>query len=531
METRSINNHGYELKKVLDGISTKSAMKRLNITNISISTFYTFFLEQFRNLVHLNLSHCSIRIFENGVFGHLVSLESINLSNNMIRYLDGWLFETNTNLKVVNFNHNQLEWVNRMAFLMLTRLEVLDLSYNSITVLNEYCLCCENLKELYVNHNAIESIFCTTFDQVPNLTRLTLQNNRLTILEEELFMFTNKLQYLNLNSNRLRKLSPLIFRELQQLKILHLRNNLIKQSIDNYWFLNMENLTDLDMSSSDIFSVNHKAFKFCQNLKCLNLTVLHKFSAKSIRSLTYLTKFELVYKRDLNVAVRHYFWEQFKNKNQLVALKLILHHLDDFYLCKLSHLTNLEYLHIECLKPNESLSGKFEFLFKFNRMVKLQTVILIRLNYFTIEGSRLERGIFDNKNLNYLDFTGLKNNEVNDFYQNFRNLQYLNLSFSEIEIICDDAFKYSFNLKYLNMEHSKLRSINSLIFKYTTKLEKINLSSCHIEFVEDFSFNTLSELNLLDLRDNRTILLTKNTFSGLKSDTVVLLNLKIDLLL
>ena len=505
----------------LNAISNKCEVYNLNMSNSPIVELKKYVLVEFRNVVDLNLSNCFINEFENKVFEHLFSLQAINLSYNVIGTFNSNLFATNTNLKVINLQNNYLESINKSAFSMLINLESLNLSYNFITVVPGLCLNCPNLKQLYLNNNAIVEVVMIAFHYVTNLTHLELNDNKILRLHEDTFLFTKKLQHLNLNNNKLDKIDQYTFNELIELKKLSIRNNCLTHFISNFIFLCNINLLELDLSDNLIDSVSVDAFNSCQNLEILKLTIQNKFKMKSLRYLDRLEEFVLVYKGEMKFyGLTKAFWASFDHMSNIVVIKVIMQNVAHRRTLKFAGLHHLEYLHIECLEPNNQLTN-FDFMKQFDNMRMLKKIVLKRLNFFTVSGQNLYTD-FVTKNLTEIDFTGVKNYSVSYFFLNFRYLEALNLSFSEIESIYENAFRNSVNLKHLNLEHSKLKLITSQLFLYTTKLEIINCANCHLETIEDFAFLTLDSLKTLDLTNNCLTNTNEFTFFGLDDNVSIL---------
>ena len=513
-ENHMVQNKRHTIKSSLDVIG--------NTFRIDYSTMSFTEIVEFTNITNLNLSDSFLITFENGVLNYLFNLKSINLSNNLISQIEDDIFEMNVNLTNINLRNNYLESINKTAFAMLIYLETLDLSHNLITFLPEYCLYCPNLTNLYIDNNLIDNVRLTAFYQVSNLVKLRLNDNKITNLTSGVFYTSIKLQYLNLSNNKLDFIQESMLHRLFNLNTLNLRNNCITQVIENEMLLNKQNLHNLDLSENKIYGINLTSFQNCLNLKYLKLEISRTFRCKSLENLKSLIHFELVNRSliPLNL-LESSFWTYFFNMENITVIKLIILHINYIKIRNFSQLKHLEYLHIECIRPNNERSH-FDFFRKFDLLPRLKKLVLKRLNYFTFYGYNFHPNYLT-KNVEYIDFTGLKNRAINNFFNNFRYLQYLNLSFSEIESIYEHAFEFLVNLKHLNLEHSNLKSIRCELFSRTTKLQIINCSYCRIEAIEDFSFILLEHLELLDLRHNCFTDSNEYTFFGLNEKTKILL--------
>ena len=466
----------------------------------------------FVNLIDLELSNCTIYNLDDDVFEDLINLVTINLSDNVITSINNNLFESNLKLKRIIFKKNLLHSINGATFCRLDDIQTLDFSYNHISELGDEFLKCQNLNELRLNNNFITNITYRALENCPNLTHLVLDNNVIDNIECNIFEKLRNLKHLNLNCNRISQIYPRSFCRLTHLNTLYLKNNRLCHKISNEIFSENTQLLDLDLSENDIPIISKFAFDNCPNLVFLSLKVTGDFEINSIRNLTSLTKLELVYLPDNKFSLSFGFWGFLKKKFELTILKIVIKEVSELKLCVFSNLINLEHLHIEFLKPNKCVRD-VNFFVCFNHMKKLKTLILKRLNYFTISKSYLVT-----RNLIHVDLTGVQITIIDYHFRKLVSLTYLNLSFSGINIITKVAFKRLVNLEHLELGHSKLRSINRDMFKYNAKLRILNCAHCRIETIEDGSFSNLRSLEMLDLRNNLLTRISQKTLSGLNKE-------------
>ena len=508
-------------------LSNDCGILYLNLSHIAIVEFQRHLIFEFNNIIYLDLSNCVLNKIENGAFDTLLNLKSINLSNNLIGNTDNDLFKMNSNLIAIILKNNFLESINKTTFSTLFYLEILDLSNNFITILKWYCLDCQNLKKLDLNNNEITYVDSAAFHQLPNLVQLNLNDNRIKYLNNEVFLISTQLEYLNLNNNNIELINNFILRELRVLQVFTIKNNYITHVIYNAIFVDNTNLVEIDLSDNEINGIEMLAFSFLPNLKVLNLTIQMKFRMQVITNLLSLAEFRLTYNSLLSsTLLKRSFYKHFCNVAQVTVIKLLLQNIATS-IPNFSQFKNLEYLHIECLQPNNQ-SINIDFMKLFNDMPKLKTLILKKVNFFTLFGYYL-RYSFSTKNLNYIDFTGIQNSRMNNFLFNFQYLEYLNLSFSAIETFSNISLQNSINLKQINLEHSKLKCITSQMFLNATKLEIINCANCRIEVIEDFAFITLDRLLILDLRNNLLTYTNEYTFFGLCDNTSILLDSSVNI--
>ena len=513
----TLSNHNYEsLVKNLERCNNKFEILSLKINGSHLNIIRRHLLNGFTNVTDLNLSNCHINSFDDGTFNQLINLKSIDLSNNDIKVMNENLFYMNGQLEVIIFKNNLLNTIINTAYTILGNLKTLDLSYNQITRLNEHFLNCPNLRVLYLNNNYIDYMGPVAYGCLPNLVYLGLQNNKIKHLKRE---FDNliHLRHLDLSYNLISFIYYRCFWNLEKLNCLYINNNLLTTSVSFDTFNHNHKLSSVDLSENNICSIRRGTFKQCYNLKILKLTVINNFEVSCVKCLHLLTEFELFYKTKSGIDLLPRFWKTFDYKNRLSVLKLIFQKLNSFALCNFRRFTNLEIFHFECTETNDK-PHVIKFAPNFNRLPKLESLTLKKLNHFTaIECD------FDENKLKYLNLSGIKNVTFGNVFSNCLHLEYLDLSFSEITYITEDSFKNLVNLEHLELGYSKLKSIQSTSFKNNTKLEILNCSNCCIETIDKYSFSNLINLKLLDLSNNFLLNISENFLCGLNTDTCIIL--------
>ena len=514
----SICNESYQnvLQTLFEIKSCKSQISSLVITDCLIGQLRSGIFDGFKDLIDLDLSKCSIHKLDRCVFDNLIHLTSIQLSYNFIATINRHLFVMNDQLRVINVANNLLNSIDKTMILNLKNLETFDLSYNFIVELSDEFLINCNLKQLYLNNCHIKELSSTCFSKLCNLVHLSLNNNKIEQLENDIFKQLANLKFLNLNTNFIREIHRNCFSELSNLEHLNLSNNLLTLTIDKFFFCHQTNLIELDLSDNNTVRVFNNAFVMCANLKILKLMVIDKFESASVKKLQSLETFELVFKQT-KFYLTSVYWTNFKNMKLLNVLKLTFFKVVNLILCDFSSFSVLEYLHIEYVEPNET-KHDINLSQVFPKMTQLKTLILRKLNSFTVS-----QYTYGSLQILELNLTGVKNRLFGSFFSSFAFLEYLDLSFSEIEIIAENTFKELINLEHLQLGYSKLKLINAVAFKYNCKLEVLNCYRSLIETIEDFSFANLCNLQLLDLSYNNLTTISENAFFGLNMDTCIIL--------
>ena len=478
--------------KHLKEVSNQLKVTHLTINHVSMVEVTKHILSDFKNLIFLNLNKCNIDRFENNVFENLIHLKFIDLS------------------------YNAITSINKIQFSQLINLQNIDLSYNLFSVLVENFLSCPNLKVLSLHHNHINSVTPTAFYQLPNLIHLQLNNNQIQHLDEQVFSKLTNLRNLNLNHNLIQEVSAGCFVKLPKLAYLYFRNNSLT-AIDNSTFAHNPELIEIDLFDNDISNIKSAIFSNCQNVKILKLTVTKIFQTHSIGYLFHLNVFEIFYKTADIFNMPYFFWNNFDKRISLTEMKIVFKKIRHVLLCNFSVLVNLKYFHIECLEPSTD-PRHIRIRRHFDHMPNLQHLTLRRLNYFTVVECRIKPS-----NLLFLSFVGVKNDEYFSHFETFRQLKYLDLSFSELSYINEHSFENLVNLEHLELAYTKLKSIYCTSFQYNRNLEILNCSNCLIDYIGENSFINLSSLTLLDLSNNYLKQTLDNMFDGLNQDTCIIL--------
>ena len=495
------------------------------LDNFNIDTFIELKkdrVREFANLSHIDFSNSLIFYFENGVFDTLIHLESINLSFNMIQTIEDNLFVKNIRLNKIDLKNNNLRVINRDAFTSLESLQVLDLSENQIEEIECFCLNSITLNNLQLGHNKIRRVSFSSFYATPNLLRLELHHNYIAMLPDQIFFRLTKLQHLTLNDNYLTEVSPYILLTLEELITLKLHNNHIR-SIDYFTFAYNKHLLTLDILDNKVSNIINHTFIGTPILEVLKLTVFDEFDFTAVKDLDRLTVFHLIYQGDQVLSFRKkYIGDYFGKKENLATLILVFKRVDIAYRSSFSELSRLEVLQIECLEPNEEYCS-VHFAKQLNRLEMLKKLTLKNLNYFMVMGCS-KKTCFTTKNLIHLDLTGMKNVQIDDIFDNFLLLEYLNLSNSKLMTISPNAFRKLVKLNYLYLDNSGLKHISAILFAFNSQLKVLNCANCFIETIENYSFRKLRNLEVLDLRNNCIRNLGNRTFHGLGQQTKIYLD-------
>ncbi|XP_063924664.1 toll-like receptor 6 [Zophobas morio] len=271
------------------------SMNELDLCDNKIST-----------IINLKLLRASQLNLNNNDIRGLSGLLSLNLDNNNITDVEAGLFKDLDSLNKLNLSHNSIEQIKFGTIDYLPYLLFLDLSYNKLISLHPNTLrLLSNLRELYFDNNQISNK--ASLSGVDNLEVLNLRNNQITRIEEESFVEQLRLKELDLFGNPITYIAIFNLKFLRAVNV-YLSNNL--RVIDGVFpttiertsindnkletlepsFNKSKTLTDLDVSSNKISTINKIAFEGLSKLYSLklnnnNITSLEAVWFKDLKSL------------------------------------------------------------------------------------------------------------------------------------------------------------------------------------------------------------------------------------------------------
>ncbi|XP_037295019.1 chaoptin [Manduca sexta] len=157
-------------------------------------------------------------------------------------------------------------------------------------------------------------------------------------------------------------------------------------------------------------------------------------------------------------------------------------------------------------------------LFTFEGIAHLSTLYLSHNKLTTIGHSFVRFG-----NLKYL---AIDHNDITDLLQtnliSMVKLENLNISYNKIENIENDAFKSLANLESLDITHNRIKIVKESLFKNATNLGTLLLAANEIESIEAEAFVGTNITNFSIENNCMSGTIVKDTFSGVKLQTLAL---------
>ena len=341
----------------------------------------------------------------------------------------------------------------------------LYLGGNFISVVkNDSLLHLRNLKQLSFKGNVLVKLESGAFHNLANLTTLFLTGNKLTTLPSNIFDDLINLQWLYLTQNKLTTI-PTIKGATKLLK-LALDNNQINDATFSAGYKALTNLQGIALSNNKIPRLTTKSFKkLCK--KAITKISLSRNSISNVEEDSFsempaLKSLVMSYNNMTNSTTLHNVTSGLADSTQLTALNLD------------GVITNFQ------LTPD-----------LFNSLKKVQLTNLYLSHSRNIDV--IQAGTFSS--LSYLEL--------------------LDVSFSQVSLINDDAFTDALSLKTLLLHHNRLKLVPKLNLP---KLQLLDLSfnSGYYELVAG-SFDGLGSVIDLHLHHSAITTLNSDTFHGLSS--------------
>jgi len=209
------------------------SLKRLYLRSNRIDILENDLFRDLGSLTELDLANNLITAISMETFRGLWSLETLVLMFNGIKTIEKESFVDLSNLSRLDLDENLIENLGGNIFKGLVNLDTLYLSDNLFQHLgSDAFLGLRNLTTLYLTSNPIRTIESSTFQQTPHLEFLFLTSNaHLIIPEDDSFIFSGSLYFLDLSECNFTHIPPAAFSGLPGLLTLELSNNRL-QTLD-----------------------------------------------------------------------------------------------------------------------------------------------------------------------------------------------------------------------------------------------------------------------------------------------------------
>ncbi|KAK2715106.1 toll-like receptor 7 [Artemia franciscana] len=233
---QNLHLSGNKLQKFPSAISNIPTLRNLDLSSNQISALED--LPRLPTLVGLNLDNNSIMsTIRRQTFDGYQSLIGLSLSSNMISYVEPGAFERCPNLQVLRLDENNISDINGILS-GLVNLQWLNLSSNAVSVF-DYSFIPPQLEWLDIHNNLIEELsnYFMLENQIKLMALDASQNKIKEIFAESI---PDSIVFLHLSSNSIHSIAPNTFLRKSNLTVIELENNLItKLEPSSLWLSNI----------------------------------------------------------------------------------------------------------------------------------------------------------------------------------------------------------------------------------------------------------------------------------------------------
>lgn len=520
-------------------LATINNLRNLISVDISYCGFETldYFASNQERLTKINASHNGLNVTESGLAG--VSVTEIDLSYNKLDRIESDAFGGAVQLLKIHLSHNSISFLADDAFTSLTNLEFIDLSHNNIHWIDMFRNN-KKLKTLLVANNPIFSIDCNNFLKMSSVSViLSWQNVRYLYTNCEgtqFHVFLNSKHEAIVPGSREIHCNEQGFEEIQQFTAG--RNKI--ENVSKMMQCFGATLKELHLSGNFVGKLNTTIFNRFTNLEWLSLsdTTLLDFNFDMLEMQKKLERLDVSF-NNLK-SVNPMALENFKNLSHFIAagsqlentLEIIQHLMPSMKYLDLSgnlvgkvNASTFEKLgSLETLKLNNT-NLVIADVNPFEQLKSLNTLDLSKNHLNNVNFSMLSTTLnglieFNAANcriedildvvrhlgvaLSMLDLSGnhLASARLNtDSFKALINLNYLDLSCTNIEHFNFSAFKYQMQLRFLNISYNRLR--NADLAEFTGALVKLDLEGNDLIEIGNFSRSQFPQLESLAISENQ----------------------------
>ncbi|XP_043663672.1 protein toll [Vespula pensylvanica] len=402
---QSFNNLGDTLtRKQLQGFPM---VKKLILSNNGFSKVPKDLLMDFPELERLDLHENRLEL-PLGIFDFTPKLKELELGNNGMKTIKAGMFDKLEKLNFLNIWGNQLTEIETGLFDKLILLQSLDLSRNKLVTLSPNVFDgLKKLEKLHLSFNNFSSLPEGLFSRNKALQTVKLIDNHrnLTSLPDNLFANLTKLELVLLKKNGLRILPENLFWGASSLKNISLDSNFLVTLPKNI-FKGLENVEKLELNFNDIVTLPDKIFYDMNKLIKLDLSM------------------------NRMVSISRHLFDGLKSLTELNMEKNKLKTIDS------NTFTHVRNLRIAKFSHNELMLNSSEY-----QNVDLSPFYKCDL----------------------LEELYLSNNNISQIYSDWSisatNLQLLDLSYNDINIISMEDLQFVSNKIKVNLSYNKIRHI------------------------------------------------------------------------
>lgn len=467
-----LNINGNRLKSVPQAISHLRFLKTLDLGDNQISSLENLPVNGLELLYGLRLVNNKISGNISGeTFINIPSLKILNLAKNGITHIESGAFSRNKNLQAIRLDANLLTSMNDL-FESLTNLEWLNVSDNNIEVFDYHYI-------------------------PPSLLWLDLHKNKISQLGNSLGRHDLSLQTLDASFNRITNISSIQIPKRAQLVFLN--DNQISL-VEQYTFLNKENLTRVDL--------------FANKLTKMDMQALRLIPVPADKPLPqfYLGGNSFVCDCEME-------WLQVINSHKHDRIYPTIMDLESIY-CQLPFFRGGVFLPLIEVQPSQFLCQYESHCFTLCQCCEFDAcdcemtcpegckcyhdtswrsnIVNCSVHTLSIVPEKIPMDATEV----YLDGNDFKNLSSHSFIGR-KHMQVLFVNASNVRTLDNETFSGLTRLTILHLENNLIEMLKGHEFKYLKPLRELYLHDNRLYYIHPNTFVDISHLEILTLHNNR----------------------------
>lgn len=453
MNMVSFNITSFEVENISSADLNFSLLEKFLASYNKLTTVTAWLFRNSPLMNEIDLSFNKISIIEREAFFGLKKLKMLNLQNNLIESIDNDTFKENEEIMTLNLQNNPIHRFDSNIFSLLVSLSAVHILYDNPTE---------------IDTTSIGSRFVFEEDNEGQFALRIKNGTKCIHFTNDIF---SKVRYFNISGDQLNNTVRVIDQLGPLVETLDISSNYLGE-LSAQTFKRFANLKYLNVENTQISSINSDFVQFLNNNEKLEILNLNHNSIESGNCELFIfgansSKLEIIIENiDLN-CLTDSFQIDAENENTTA-----------------SHVNVTESI-VGSLFKNRSfikLSGN-----KFQSFMKTIALLVPSIESLDLSSN----------------FVGQINTTT---FERFNNLQYLNLSYSNLTNFGFQSFYHQRKLKVLDISYNRLKKIN-----FTPFLS--NFKELHTLNLEGNSLSELDTMTRVNFPTLSTLGISKNQFS------------------
>jgi Leucine-rich repeat (LRR) protein len=278
------NNQGLNFS-LLDFYLKSLTISELFMRNVSLNSMRMLKFASYRGLRELDLSHNEISEMKSDQFASNKKLHTLKMSYNNISILERGSLSSIKSLRIFYLRSNNLKYFAES----LPSLTDIDLGQNK---LSHVSVIIDGIKTINLSENLLaenEINFIVKSVDQSSTAKIDLSFNKIKYLHKDLSFIIKKATLLHLRGNKMEKIENYTFLKLNNLLDLDLSQNVLGKSLEMYSLKGLYYLEKLNLSDNRIESVPQELFEDLSYLYTFDLSKNHikyiyDFSFKNMKN-------------------------------------------------------------------------------------------------------------------------------------------------------------------------------------------------------------------------------------------------------